>query len=426
MGEDEKILRKVWWRLMPLILVCYILSYLDRVNVSFAALTANRDLGLTPSAYGLGAGLFYIGYFACEFHSNIWLERVGARRWIARIMVSWGILAAGMALIQGPVSFYVMRILLGMAEAGFFPGVILYLTYWFPRRMRARCIALFMLGVPISSLVGSPISGALLQMDGLLGIKGWQWLYVIEAVPTILLGFVVLFRLTDRPSQATWLQPREAQWLQATLDSEQTGHAPEKGFLASLADARVLFYALIFFNVTAPSYGLTLWLPQIVRQFGGLGNFQTGLISALPFLFGTAGMLFWGRQSDRAGERVLHASLCALVAGLGLATCAALASPSLQMVAICIGTLGIYAIKGPWLALVSESFSGPAAAGSIAMVSALGNLSGFVPPYAVGWIREMTGNFSYGLLFLAILSLLGALQLLLVPMFERRAGRVVA
>ena len=331
---EEAVLRKVWWRLMPLILICYVISYLDRVNVSFAALTANRDLGLTPSIYGLGAGLFYLGYFACEFHSNIWLERVGARRWIARIMVSWGVLAGAMALIQGPVSFCVMRVLLGMAEAGFFPGIILYLTYWFPRRMRARCIALFMLGVPISSLVGSPISGALLQLDGLLGLKGWQWLYVIEALPAVLFGLVVLFRLTDRPAQAAWLRPDEAQWLQATLDAEQVGRRAEKGFFASLADGRVLFFALIFFNVTAPSYGLTLWLPQIVKQFGGLGNVETALIAALPFGFGVAGMLFWGRQSDRSGERVVHASVCALLAGAGLAACAALTSPSLQMVAL--------------------------------------------------------------------------------------------
>ena len=416
-------LRKVWLRLMPLLFLGYIIAYLDRVNVSFAALTANRDLGLSPSAYGLGAGLFYVSYFLCEFHSNRFLERIGARRWIARIMISWGILAAGMAFVVGPWSFYAMRILIGAAEAGFFPGVLLYMTYWFPRRVRARCIAQFMIGSPLSSVIGSPLSGALLGLDGVLGLRGWQWLYIVEAAPALVLGVVVLFRLTDRPAQASWLEPEQRRWLQDTLAREAAAPRPEKGFFAAMADPRVLFYALIFFDVTAPSYGLSLWLPQIVKAFGGLSNFATGLISAIPFLAGTVAMLLWGRQSDRAGERVVHAAACSFLAAAGLAACILTASPVLRMVFITIATAGIFGIKGPFLSLITEGFPGASAAGGIAMVSALGNLSGFVPPYAVGWIRQQTGSFSYGLLFLAVLALLGAVQLLLVKPFERRAAR---
>jgi ACS family tartrate transporter-like MFS transporter len=416
-------MRRIGWRFMPLLLLAYIVSYLDRVNVGFAALTANRDLGLTPTLYGWGAGVFFVGYFLCEFPSNRILERVGARLWIARIMLSWGLVSAATAFVVGPRSFFAARFLLGAAEAGFFPGVILFLTYWFPRRHRARYIGLFMLGIPVASLIGAPVSGALLGLDGWLGLKGWQWLYLLEGAPALLLGLLVLRVLADRPAQAPWLDTPARAWLEATLAAEAAAAAqPRLGFLAALIDRRILFYAAVFFNITAASYGLSLWLPQIVKAFG-LSNLTTGFVSAIPFAFGTAAMLIWARHSDRSGERVRHTALCGFVSAAGLAACLLSTAPWFRMTAISVAALGIFGVKGPFLALTTEAFAGGGAAGGIAMVSALGNLSGFVPPYVVGWIRAATGSFAPGLAFLALLGLLGGAQVLLSPWFERRQRR---
>jgi MFS transporter, ACS family, tartrate transporter len=413
-------IRKVSWRLMPILLFAYSIAYLDRVNVGFAALTANKDLHLSSSVYGWGAGIFFVGYFLFEFPSNIILERVGARFWIARIMITWGIISAGMALVTGAWSFTFVRFVLGVAEAGFFPGVILYMTYWFPRRYRARYVGLFMVGTMIATALGSPVSGLLLGMDGLWGLKGWQWLYILEAAPAVLLGLFVLVWLTDKPASATWLTAAERSWLIDTLEREAPPAQSNRhlGFVATVRDGRVLFYALIFFTVTAPSYGLVLWLPQIVKNFG-LSNAQTGFASSVPYLFGAAAMILWGRRSDRRQERKVHAAACAFLGAVGLGACYLTASPWLQMIAICVATVGIYGIKGPWLSMMSEAFSSREAAGAIAMVSALGNLSGFLPPYIVGWIKDVTGDYGLGLLFLAVLSFLGGAQLLTRDAFER-------
>ena len=408
-------------RFMPLLLIAYSIAYLDRVNVGFAALTANKDLHLTPTVYGWGAGIFFVGYFLFEFPSNLILERVGARVWIARIMISWGVVSSGMTLVVGPYSFSAVRFLLGVAEAGFFPGVILYMTYWFPRRYRARYIGMFMVGSMLATMLGSPISGLLLGLDGVLGFKGWQWLYLLEALPAVFLGGFVLFWLTDTPDKADWLTLAQRSWLKDELarEARPRDHAHQLGFFATLTNKRVLFYALIFFNVTSPSYGLTLWLPQIVKNFG-LSNAQTGFVAALPYLFGTVAMIAWGRHSDRHRERPWHAAACAFLAAAALGSCALTDSPLLQMSAICVAGVGLFGIKGPWLSMVSEAFSAAEAAGGIAMVSALGNLSGFLPPYAVGLIKDATGSYGLGLLFLAVLSALGGLQVLTSDRFERR------
>jgi MFS family permease len=302
------------------------------------------------------------------------------------------------------------------------------MTYWFPRRYRARYIGIFMVGSMIAPLIGSPISGLLLGLDGLLGVKGWQWLYIIEAAPAVILGVVVLVWLTDTPDQARWLTEAQRAWLQDALAREASPRrqARRLGYFATLADARVLFYALIFFSVTSPSYGLVLWLPQIVKGFG-LSNAATGFVAAIPYVFGTIAMLLWGRRSDRRGERRWHAGLGAFLGAAGLGACVLSASPVWQMAGISIAAAGIYGLKGPWLSMVTERFAGVEAAGGIAMVSALGNLSGFLPPYLVGWIKDTTGNYGYGLLFLAVLSLLGGLQVLRSDGFERRmAGRSAA
>lgn len=415
-------------RFIPFLLAAYIVSYMDRVNVGFAALTANRDLGLTPTLYGWGAGIFFIGYFIFEYPSNLILERVGARLWIARIMITWGLISGAMAFVVGPVSFVIARFLLGVAEAGFFPGIILFMTYWFPRRRRARYIGLFMLGIPLASLIGGPISGALLEMDGVMGLKGWQWLYIVEAVPSVVLGFVAWFALTDRPALATWLSSEQRTWLEQTLAKENAtqGRQGKHGFFATLADPRVLSCSAIFFAVSAPSYGLSLWLPQIVQGFG-LSNVATGFITAIPFAFGTAAMALWARHSDRDGERVWHTAACAFCMALGLGACILTDVLWLQMVGICVAALGIFGIKGPWIALVTELLAGASAAGSIAMVSAIGNLSGFLPPYIVGWIRAETGSFSLGLLFLAVLAASGGMHVLLFARAERtRVGAAMA
>jgi MFS family permease len=409
---ETRTIRQISRRFMPLLLIAYVISYMDRVNVGFAALTANHDLGLTPTTYGWGAGIFFLGYFLAEFPSNLILEKVGARRWIARIMLTWGIIAACMALVSGPVSFYVMRFLLGIAEAGFFPGILLFLTYWFPVKHRARYIGVFMIGIPLSSVIGAPVSGMLLGLDGLLGIQGWKWLYVMEALPAIVLAVAVWIMLTDKPAKATWLDADQRAWLTAELAKERPPrHAHAKlGFLATMVNPLVLFYAAIFFNVSAGSYGLGLWLPQLVKNFG-LTNLMTGFVTAIPFAFGAVGMVWWGQHSDRHKERVWHTAACALVAAFGLGAGILTTSPWLQMAAICVAAVGIFGVKGPFLALTTEMFAGAGAAGGIAMVSSIGNLAGFLPPYFVGVIKSLTGSFSLGLLFLAFLALLAAVQM---------------
>jgi ACS family tartrate transporter-like MFS transporter len=397
------------------LLLAFVISYLDRVNVGFAALTANAEKGLTPSQYGVGAGLLFFGYTLFELPSNLALERFGARLWMARIMITWGLIGCCMALVTTPMAFYVMRFLLGAAEAGLFPGVILYLTYWLPRRHRARYIGMFALGIPLSSVIGAPISGAIMQgMGGVLGLKDWQWLYVIESIPAILLGVAVLWLLADRPANARWLKPAERAWLEAEF-AREPAEAPEqpRGFSWSiLTDARVLVLATVFFLTGMPSYGLSLWLPQIVKSFG-VTSFITGLLTAVPFVFGCIAMVVWGHRSDARRERTWHAAASAVVGGVGLVAGSVLTSGPLQLVAVCLAAAGIYGLKGPFLTIVSESFANTRAAAGIALVSSLGNLSGFFAPYLVGVIIQAAGNYRPALAVLGVQCALGAVVLVL-------------
>ena len=411
--------RQVVWRFVPLLALGYVISFLDRVNVGFAALTANHDLHLSATVYGWGAGIFFIGYFLFEYPSNRILTRIGARVWLARIMVTWGLVSGAMAFVVGPWSFCALRFLLGVAEAGFFPGLLLFMTYWLPRRYRARYIALMLIGMPVSSLIGAPISGLLLGMDGIGGLHGWQWLYIIEALPAVLLGVGLFFWLTDTPAQANWLADDRKRWLLGELAADpQAKHTHDGGFFAMMCDKRVLFYALVFFNITSASYGLALWLPQIIKATG-LSNAQTGFVTAIPYGFGAAAMILWGRFSDRRGDRTWPTAVSTFLAAAALIASVILTVPAWQFVAICVATKGIYGVKGPFLSLTTESFSGGATAGGIAMVTAIGNLSGFLPPYLMGWIKDLTGDFRYGLIMLACLSLLGGVQVLLTNRFER-------
>jgi MFS transporter, ACS family, tartrate transporter len=410
--DPQATLAKVRNRILPILIAAFVVSYVDRVNVGFAAITASKDLGLTASMYGLGAGLVFFSYCLFELPSNLALERFGARRWLARIMITWGIIGCCMALVQGPMSFYILRFLLGAAEAGLFPGVILYMTYWFPSQYRARYIAMFALGIPLANAVGAPVSGALLDLDGLLGVKGWQWVFILEALPAVILGCVVLVLLSDKPQDAKWLSEAERSWLQREIAREAAGRTEHRHMpLKMLLDTRVLVFAAVFFATGIPSYGLSLWMPQIVKSLGH-SNVDTGFIVAIPFVFGCASLLLWGRSSDRRQERLWHAVGAALLAFTGLAIGTAASDTTLQLVGLCIATTGIYGLKGPFLALVSEGFGSANAAAGIALVSTIGNFSGFVAPYTVGIIIERFGTYRFGLLFLAIMPLLGAIVLL--------------
>lgn len=410
--DPQRTLAKVRNRILPLLIAAFVVSYVDRVNVGFAAITLSKDIGLTASMYGLGAGLVFFGYCIFELPSNLALERFGARRWLARIMITWGLIGCCMALVQGPASFYILRFLLGAAEAGLFPGVILYLTYWLPGKYRARYVAMFALAIPLSNVIGAPVSGALLDLDGLLGLKGWQWVFILEALPAIILGVLVLLLLSDRPKDARWLNDAERTWLQGEIDRETAGRAERRHMpLRMLLDRRVLVFATVFFCTGIPSYGLSLWMPQIVKGLGHT-NINTGFIVAIPFVFGCASLLLWGQSSDRRQERMWHAISAALLASVGMAIGAASSNTGLQLVGLCVAAAGIYGLKGPFLTLVSEGFGSANAAAGIALVSTFGNLSGFVAPYMVGVIIDEFGTYRFGLLFLSIMPFLGAITLL--------------
>jgi D-galactonate transporter len=402
MDLEARAIRRVSRRLLPLLIVCYFISYLDRVNVGFAALTMNKDLSISATAYGLGAGVFFLTYFAFEVPSNLFLERVGARVWIARIMLTWGILSGAMAFIVGEKSFYAVRLLLGAAEAGFFPGIIFYLTLWFPARYRARIISSFMVAIPLSSVIGSPVSGALLGLDGVWGFKGWQWLYVLEALPAIILAGVVLAYLTDRPEKAAWLPEDERAWLTQRLADERRARESARSYSVkeALTNGRVLAVAFVYFGNVALLYGLSFFLPQIVKGFD-LTNFQTGLVSLIPFAIGIVGMIVLGRSSDRKGERRGHVAFALLLAAGGTAGAALVADPYAKMALFSVSAFGIFGSLPVVWTLPTAFLSGAAAAGGIAIINALGNLSGFAAPYAVGAIKDATGTFTGGLLLIA-------------------------
>jgi MFS transporter, ACS family, tartrate transporter len=423
--NPDKTVKKVFVRLMPVLFISYILAYIDRINVGFAALKMNADIGISPYIFGLGAGVFFFGYFIFEIPSNLMLEKVGARRWIARIMVSWGLLSAGMALVQGPTSFIVARFLLGIAEAGFFPGVILYLTYWFPQQYRARIIAAFMVAIPVSLGLGAPISTAILQMDGIAGLKGWQWLFIIEGVPTVLFGLVFLTVMPDKPHDARWLEPAERDWLQATIDGEHRAVAAVHGtsVLQAFADPRLIALSFIYLVNTTANLGLAFFLPQILKSLG-LTDMQTGLMTSVPYIFGTLGILAFGYVSDRYKERrwTLFAALA--LTGFGLIGAGLMNGSLLAVIVMAVAAIGIYGTKAPFWPLPSMFLTGSAAAGGIALINSIGNLGGFVGPYVVGWIREETHSFEAGLYFLGGLGVVAAVTTLIVvnARFEEARG----
>lgn len=421
---EKRVLRKTTMRIVPFVMLLYFIAFIDRVNIGFAALTMNKDLGFSPSVFGFGAGIFFFGYFLFEVPSNVALHKIGARIWIARVMITWGLVSAAMALVQGPKSFYTLRFLLGAAEAGFFPGIILYLSYWFPARNRAAATAVFMAAAPLSTALGSPLSGALLQMHGIGGLAGWQWLFILEALPALVFGVVVLFYLTDRPEKATWLKDDERKWLVDTMAAENAAKASagSHGFWRGLADARVLALSLVYFGTSAGLYTLGIWAPQIIKSFG-LTSLQVGFFSAIPAVAAVLAMVWWSAHSDRSGERTWHVVLACLLGAAGLVLASFAGTVVAVIAALMLVNVGVSCAKPPLWSMPTMFLSGTAAATGIATINSLGNLGGFAGPAMIGWIKQATGSFAGGLYFVAGLMALSAVITLVL---SRNAKNVAA
>jgi D-galactonate transporter len=411
---ETSTIRTISWRLIPFLVLAYFFSYLDRVNLGFAALTMNADLKFSPLVFAWGAGIFFIGYFIFEVPSNLALEKFGASRWIARIMVTWGIISAAMASVSGELSFYILRFLLGVAEAGFFPGIILYLTYWYPAEYRGRFLAAFAIAVPVSTVIGAPISGLLLGLDGMMGLRGWQWLFIIEGIPSVLLGIVTWFYLTDRPEKADWLTADQKAWLSARLQAEiATKRAARHLTLGeALSSPKVITLSLIYFGFVGALYGMQFWLPQIVKAFG-LTNAQTGFVTAIPYLFGTIAMILWARHSDATRERVAHVGGPLLLTAFALGAASYITDPATTMIVLTVAAIGIFCTFAVFWTLPTAWLSGTAAAGGIALINSIGNLAGFGGPYLIGWAKDATGSTSTGLLVLSLLPLVAGLLVFL-------------
>jgi MFS transporter, ACS family, tartrate transporter len=407
---EASTIRKISRRIVPFIVVLYFLSFLNRVNVGFAGLTMNREIGLTPAMFGFGAGIFFVGYIVCGMPSNLVLQRVGARRWIAVLMVAWGLLSAGTAFATGPHSFYALRFALGLAEAGFFPGIILYLSYWFPARHRAFVTAIFMAAAPLSNMIGSPISGALLDMDGIAHLHGWQWLFLAEGAPTVLLGIVSWFFLTDRPEDATWLSEQERGWISEEMASERAAKSAQSAskIWTAVKDPRVLLLSLVYAGTSTGLYAIGIWAPMIIHRFG-FSYFELGLVNAIPNLVAVVGMVLWARNSDRTGERRLHVAIACLAAGVGMVMSGHASSALILVIGLSIANFGINAAKPPLWSMPTQFLSGSAAAAGIAIINAMGSLiGGTIGPMVIGKLRGISGDFSLGLYFVSATLLLSA------------------
>jgi ACS family tartrate transporter-like MFS transporter len=421
---ERRTIAKISWRLLPLVALAYCVAYIDRSNISVAALTMNKDLGFSAYVYGWGAGIFFFSYFLFEIPSNLILERVGARIWIARIMITWGIISGLTAFVTGSTSFLVIRFLLGAAEAGFFPGMILYFTYWFPSHYRGRVISTLFIAQPVANAVASIVSAAVLEMDGVLGLKGWQWIFIIEALPAVLLAAVVLTVMTDKPALAGWLASDEKNWLQARIDEEsrQIERAGHLSLLQALGDPRVLALSMIYLMSVTANYGIVFFMPQIIKGIG-LSNMMTGLVSSVPYIIGIAGLLAWGWSSDRTKERRWHLIAASILGALGFAFAAWSGASYWALIGMSAATVGIYGSRAAFWPMPSIFLTGTAAAGAIALINATGNLGGYFGPFIVGWIKDSTGSFEVGLYFLAACSLACALITLVAA---RAAGAPAA
>jgi ACS family tartrate transporter-like MFS transporter len=419
-------MRKIYWRLLPFLVFSYLLAYVDRINVGFAALTMRGDLHMTATEFGFASGIFFWGYFLFEVPSNIILEKVGARIWIARIMISWGIMAGATAFVTGATSFAVVRFLLGLAEAGFFPGIILYFTYWFPHYHHARIMSGFLIGLPVAVAIGSPVSTAVLSLDGLFGLHGWQYMYLLEAIPTILSGFVVLLVLTDKPDQARFLTAEERGWLAGQLAAERKAKDAVQTLSVwrSFHDPKVLLLSLNYFGIITASLGQLIFIPQIIKSIGVTSNMTVGWLTMIPYVAGTISLILWGAVSDRMQERRWNLFWTCVVATAGLVMAGYTMGTWWSLVGMTIAACGFYGSKGPFWATPPMFLTGPTAAAAIAWISSLGNLGGFFGPWYVGFIKDETGSFAGGLYGLALFSLIAAMVCAFSLKIPNSAGAV--
>lgn len=409
---ETTVVRRLTWRLLPFLFLLYIVAYLDRINVGFAALQMQQQLGFTDAVYGFGAGLFFGGYFFFQVPSNLALQRVGARRWIALLMVIWGVISASMIFVSGPRSFYALRFFLGAAEAGFFPGVIFYLKNWFPAQARARTVARFMTAAPLSGVIGGPLSGALLGLHLKAGLAGWQWMFLLEGIPAILLGGVALAYLVDHPQDARWLPNHERAWLMETLDRERTEGPASGGAFSALGNGRIWMLALVYFGLNTVSYGMSFWLPKLIQSLSAASNLTIGVLSAIPYIAAAIVMVGVGLHSDRTGERRWHTAVPAFAGALALIAAAYSTSITLTIAATSVAVLGVFSMMGPFWAMPTRLLSGTAAAAGIAFINSVGNLGGFAGPSVIGLVRSSTGQFRGGLLLVgAALAMSGAVAL---------------
>jgi len=423
---EHQTMRKVIWRLLPFLMICYLMAFIDRGNVGMASLQMNHDIGMSAKVFGFGASLFFVSYFICEVPSNLALEKYGARVWIARIMITWGLVSAATALVHNATTFYILRFLLGAAEAGFAPGVLLYLSYWVPKAYRARVVATFMVSIPAASFIGSPISALLLQMDGLAGLRGWHWLFILEGLPTVLLGIACLFMLTDKPAKATWLNEDERRWLLGELAAESA--QPKKVAAMPLTrlfrNRYVLCLALVDTCASAAGSTLSVWQPQLLKSYG-LSVLQTGMLNAVPYALASILMIFWGRHSDRTKEHRWHTVVPMLMIGGGLFATSLSGSLLPTVCMLCSVLIGAYAFKGPFWALASDMLSNSTIAAGLATVNAIANLlGGGLMVNVYGWVKEATGSYSLALMPLGILTLVSVATLLILTR-KGQSGRVV-
>ncbi|MDT6960825.1 MULTISPECIES: MFS transporter [unclassified Cupriavidus] len=415
-GFEDAVYRKVSWRLVPFLLLCYVVAYLDRVNVGFAKLQMLNDLQFSETVYGLGAGIFFIGYFLFEVPSNVILHKVGARIWIARIMITWGLISAAMMFVTTPTMFYVLRFLLGIAEAGFFPGIILYLTYWYPASRRGRTTTFFMTAIALSGVIGGPLSGWIMQsFDGHNGWAGWQWMFLIEGIPSILVGIWVLLYLDDRIAHAKWLTPDERALLARNIEAEDQ-HKEDPPVRQVLSSPRVWLMSAIYFSFVMGLYGVSFWLPTIIKQTGVKGTLEVGMLTAIPYGCAVIGMILFAHSADRRGERRWHIAVPALLGALGLVLSVQWhADTTLAMIALTLATIGILTTLPLFWSLPTAFLAGTGAAAGIALINSLGNLAGFISPYAVGWLKDLTQSTDSGMYLLAACMVVGAALALSVP-----------
>ena len=422
----NKIFRKVTWRLIPFLVLAYLLNFIDRVNLGFAALQMNRDLGFSATAFGYGAGILFIGYLVFGIPSNVGLQKYGARRWLGALLFVWGVIVCGMSLVSGLYSFLAMRFLLGATEAGFFPGVIFYLTRWFPSEFRASITSRFMFAQPLALMIGSAVSGWLLTLDGWMNVAGWKWMFIIEGLPTVIVGIIAFYYLTDGPEKAHWLSSDEREWLINTLHEEEKEITAQKkvSMWSSIGDIKVWVLALIYVSQVIGVFGVNMWLPQIIKTYGDISTTHIGLISAIPFVVAAVGMLAIGRSSDRMMERKWHMIGAMALAGVCLVLCGLLADNLwISILLISISSIGFYGCMPVFWTIPASFLVGGAAATGIAFINAVGNLGGFIGPVAIGWIRDYTGSFTSGLYFMGGAVLIGCILALALYSFSKKVTR---